>query len=210
MDNDNDYPPSLIPQESLVEQTTTTVERGVNKIGAFFWDILETIVFALAIFVIVYLFLAQPHQVQGNSMVPNFLSGEYILTNKITYRFEDPERGHVVVFKSPLEKDFIKRIIAVPGEKIKILGGKVYINDKLLNESYLPATTFTQEGLKLHDGETLTLPEGQYAVFGDNRNQSYDTRDWGFIEKKDIIGKAWVIYWPLNKMGFVPHADYDF
>lgn len=208
--DDNDYPPSLIPQESSVEQTTTVDEKGVSRIGAFFWDILETIVFALAIFVIVYLFLAQPHQVQGNSMVPNFLSGEYILTNKITYRFEDPKRGDVIVFKSPLEKDFIKRVIALPGEKIKVQAGKVSVNDKQLDEVYLPQGTFTQEGLKLHDGETVQIPKGQYVVFGDNRNQSYDSRDWGFIEKKDVIGKAWIIYWPLNKIGFVPHAKYNF
>src|SRR3972149_8428900 len=90
-------------------------------------DVVETVVVAAAIFVVVYLFLLQPHQVRGASMKPNFHDGEYILTDKISYRFGEPKRGDVIIFTSPTDQDvdFIKRIIGLPGERVKIAGGKV-------------------------------------------------------------------------------------
>lgn len=211
MDNNSqDYPPSLIPQEAPAT-STNPAETHAKSEGNFFWDILETVVFALAIFIVVYLFIAQPHQVQGSSMYPNFISGEYILTNKIGYvgyHFAQPQRGDVIVFKAPAQKDFIKRVIGLPGEKFKVQNGKVYINDKELPEPYLPANLYTQEGQEFHNGEEVSIPEDHYVVLGDNRPQSSDSRDWGLITKKDIIGKSLLIYWPLNHFGLVPHARY--
>lgn len=204
---EEDYPPSVIPQEPLPTSQSSEGKIG-HRFSSFFWDILETVVFALAIFVVVYLFLAQPHQVQGSSMVPNFTNGEYILTNKILYRFDEPQRGDVIVFKSPTQKDFIKRVIGLPHDTVRVENGKVYVNDKELPEKYLPDGVYTQEGQTLNNSETVTIPEGKYIVFGDNRNQSSDSRDWGWITKKDIIGKAWIIYWPLSKLDIVPHATY--
>lgn len=207
---DNDYPPTLIPQEPILEQNATTKPtEASSKVGAFFWDILETVVFALAIFVIVYLFIAQPHQVQGSSMYPNFTNGEYILTNKLIYRLENPQRGDVIVFQSPTDKDFIKRVIGLPGETFKVENGKLYINGTQLKEEYLPENLYTQDGADFQNGEDIKIPNDSYVVLGDNRNASSDSRDWGFRTKKDIIGKAWVIYWPLNRFGLVPHARYD-
>src|SRR5581483_7855648 len=97
----------------------------MRALAAFFMDIIETVVIAIAIFITVYLFLLQPHQVRGESMEPTFQDGQYILTDKLSYRFHDPERGDVIVFKSPQNEsiDFIKRVVGLPGEKVKLVGG---------------------------------------------------------------------------------------
>lgn len=178
-------------------------------------DIIETVVVAAAIFVVVYLFLLQPHQVQGASMKPNFQSKEYILTDKISYRFSEPKRGDVIIFTSPNnpDVDFIKRIIGLPGEKIKISDGKVIIineqnKDGLeLNEPY-EILGPTAGGKEAPQNKEITVPDNEYFVLGDNRLESYDSRSWGNLPKKNIIGKAWLRYWPLNKISFVKHPNY--
>lgn len=183
----------------------------LSGVAVFFLDFIETIVIALAIFVIVYLFLFQPHQVKGSSMYPNFVDGEYILTDKISYRLGKPNRGDVIVFKSPQNKeiDFIKRIIGLPNDQIRVSGGYVYVNDKRLTESsYLPSDYITNPGAFLREDKTITVPAGQFFVLGDNRNHSSDSREWGFISTSDIVGKAWLRYWPIKQLGFVPHARY--
>ena len=169
----------------------------LKKIGQFFLDLIETIVMALAIFVVCYLFLFQPHQVKGNSMYPNFYDGEYILTDKVSYRFGNPKRGDVVIFRSPQNKevDYIKRIIGLPGERIEIKGGQVYINGEKLDESYLPAGTVT-----LPDMIRKIGPE-DYFLMGDNRPDSSDSRIWGVCPKRDLIGKAAFIIWPFQFFG---------
>jgi signal peptidase I len=176
-------------------------------IGRFILDFIETIVTALVLFVIIYLFLFQPHQVKGSSMQPNFENGEYLLTNKITYRFNQPQRGDIVIFKAPpkQEYDYIKRIIGLPGDQVSLQKGKLFINGSLLDEtSYLPQDTFTSEGHFLPEGKEITVPEKQYFVVGDNRLHSSDSRDWGYIMTGDIVGKAWLRYWPADKFGFIP------
>ncbi len=177
----------------------------LNRIRHFFLDFIQTVVIALSIFVILYLFLVQPHQVKGNSMNPNFLDQEYILTDKIGYRFHDPQREDVIIFTSPQDPDYeyIKRIIGLPGETIKIERGEVFINGQKLAEAYLPASFQTLSGHFLKEGQTYTISEGQYFVFGDNRNHSSDSREWGPVEREKIIGRAWFRYWPLSKVGLV-------
>lgn len=175
-------------------------------------DILQTIVLAAAIFAISWLFLFQPHQVIGNSMDPNFQDREYILTEKISYRFNLPQRGEVVVFKAPPdpERDYIKRIVGLPGEKIKIQGGVVFINGLPLKETYLPSGSFDSPGLFLKEGQEFQIPQDSYITFGDNRGHSSDSRDWGPVPRQNIVGKAFLRYWPLNKMGLVPKVNYVF
>jgi len=181
-----------------------------KQLFVFFTDILETIIIALAIFLVVYLFLVQPHRVQGDSMLPNFKNGELILTDKISYRIKPPQRGDVIVFKAPYDKskDFIKRIIALPGEKIKIADGRIYINNQRLSESYIPNTTLVREGSYLRENEEYTVPDGKYIVFGDNRDHSSDSREFGPIPKQDIVGKAFFIYWPPNAFALIPQISY--
>lgn len=181
-----------------------------RRLGEFFLDVLEVIVFAVAIFLFVYLLILRPHKIKGASMMPNYPDGEYLLTEKVSYYAHDPERGDVIVFKPPIsqEDEFIKRVIGLPGEKIKVSNGKVYINGKELNESYLSSTLFTGAGTFLEEDKELVVPEGQYLVMGDNRPHSSDGRAWGYITKKSISGKAWLVYWPTTKAGFVKKIIY--
>lgn len=177
-----------------------------RRIGAIFLDIIETVVIALAVFVIIYLFLFQPHQVRGNSMYPNFHDADYLLTDKISYRLGSPKREDVIIFTAPQneEYDYIKRIVGLPGEKVSLNeNNQVIINNQILAEPYLPKETETFGGNFLETGETVIIPEGQYFVLGDNRSHSSDSRDWGFVPDKNIIGKAWFRYWPMNQMGLV-------
>lgn len=182
----------------------------IRKVFVFFFDILESIVVALAIFVVIYLFLYQPHQVKGGSMEPNFHDGEYILTDKISYRFGDPQLGDVVVFKSPQNKeiDYIKRIIGVPGDRVQLLKGVFYINGKKLEENYIPPENFLYGGSFLREGEEIVVPNNHYFVVGDNRPRSSDSREWGPIEKTDIIGRSFMRYFPFNRFGLIEKPNY--
>lgn len=182
----------------------------LKSIGAFFLDIIETIVVALAIFVVCYLFLFQPHQVKGNSMFPNFHDGEYILTDKVSYRLGLPQRGDVIVFKAPRneEVDYIKRIIALPGEEVKVENGKVFINNRELPEVYLPADFSTLPGTFMTEGFINKVPLEAYFVLGDNRDHSSDSREWGFVKRNEIVGKAFFRYWPFARFGLLPKMKF--
>lgn len=170
-------------------------------------DILEVIVLAVGIFLIVYLLILRPHKIKGQSMHPTFPDAEYLLTEKVSYYRKDPQRGDVIVFKPPISEDeFIKRVIALPGETVMVQGGKVYVNEKLLKEDYISVDT-NPSGF-LAEGQVYTVPEGNYFVMGDNRPHSSDSRAWGPITKKVITGKAWLVYWPYSNSGFVPAPIY--
>ena len=145
-------------------------------------------------------------------MQPNYPDGEFLLTDKITYRFNQPQRGDVIVFKAPIneEDDYIKRIIGLPGEKVSIIDGKVYINGNLLTEDYLSPSLYTAGGLFLPNNKEVVVPENHFFVMGDNRPYSSDSRSWGFVPRENIIGKAWFIYWPPQKAGIVPKVNYNF
>lgn len=176
-----------------------------KRIVGIFFDTIESIVVALSIFVVIYLFLVQPHKVIGASMDTTFHDGEYILTDKISYRFHTPTKGDVIVFKAPRNPDFdyIKRIIAIPGNTVSIKDGYVYVNEQQLNESYIKSETIILPGQYLKEGQELRLGEDEYFVLGDNRSHSSDSRQWGTVPRKDIIGRAFFRYWPLSKFGFI-------
>lgn len=181
-----------------------------KRLGAFFLDVIEVIVFAVGIFFFVYLLIMRPHKIKGQSMDPNFPDKEYLLTEKVSYYLHSPARGDVVVFKPPNSEDdeFIKRIVGLPEDEIMVNNGRVYINNKILDEKYLSSSLYTSGGGFLEDGANFTVPEGTYFVMGDNRPHSSDSRSWGPITKDKITGRAWVIYWPMNLSGVVPKPSY--
>lgn len=182
-----------------------------RRLGQFFLDIIQIVVFAIAIFLFVYLLILQPHKIKGASMSPNHLNGEYLLTDKVTYRFQQPERGDIVVFEAPTNdgQEFIKRIIALPGEEVSVKNGSIFVNGQKLEEDYIPPEIETTPGAFLEEGETVVVPEDQFFVMGDNRDHSSDSRAWGFVEKDKITGRAWIIYWPLDKAGTVKSPKYN-
>jgi len=178
----------------------------IRKIYSFLLDSLQTLLMATAVFLVIYIFLFRPFEVKGASMFPNFHDNEYVLTNLITLRFEDPKLGDVIVFKAPMdpEKDFIKRVIGAAGDSVEVRDGLVYLNGSLLDESsYLDSTVKTYGGSFMKERGPVTVPEGEFLVFGDNRMYSSDSREWGFIKKDSIIGKSLFIYWPLDNASLI-------
>lgn len=182
----------------------------LQRLGAFFWEIFQVTIFAVTIFLFVWFLILQPHKIKGESMLPNFLDGEYLLTEKVTYRFEKPKRGDVVVFIPPTNPDdeYIKRVIGLPGDTVGLQDGKFYINGKLLPEDYLPSSQYTTPGNFLSEGKEIIVPEGEYFVVGDNRPNSSDSRVWGPVKLGKIHGKAFFVYWPVVKAGKVEAVSY--
>lgn len=196
-----------IPSEDdYLDQINAVPQKSFSdNLGGYFVEFFETIVVFGAIFAAIYLFVAQFHKVSGNSMVPTFHSGDYLITEKVSYRFREPKAGEIIVLKNPRDEsqDFIKRIIAVPGDSIQISNSSVYVNDQFLKEDYLPAGTPTRAGAFITEGTTLKASENQYYVIGDNREHSSDSREWGPITKKEIIGKALFRYFPIQAIGLL-------
>lgn len=165
-------------------------------------EIIEIVLIAVLVVFGVRSFLVQPFLVSGASMEPNFHGGDYILINELSYRFRAPERGEVVVFRYPGDEKtfFIKRIIGLPGERVVITDGKLYIYNKdhqegmQVNEDYLP------KDLRTIGEKDVTLTNDEFFVMGDNRDASYDSRQWGPLKKTELVGSVWVRLWPLNKV----------
>lgn len=184
-----------------------------HRLGSFFLDILEVVVLAFAIFLFSYLLLFQPHKIDGRSMEPNFHDKEFLLTDKVQYKIlkKNPARGEVIVFTPPTERDkeFIKRIIGLPGETVSIKESKVLINGTELEEKYLRPGDLTAGATFLAEGQDVTVPENQFFVLGDNRPNSADSRYFGFVPMKDIIGRAWFVYWPPGDIRGVAKVSYN-
>lgn len=176
-----------------------------GNLEGYFIEFIETIVIFGAIFAALYLFVAQFHKVSGSSMVPTFRSGDYLITEKISYRFRNPKHGEIIVLKNPRDEsqDFIKRIIAVPGDTLKISGSSVFVNGQMIKENYLPPGTATRLGAFIREGDILKAGSNQYFVFGDNREHSSDSREWGAVTKEEIVGRAFFRYFPITNIGLL-------
>lgn len=178
-----------------------------KSIVNFVMDILETIVFVGSLFIVVYLFVAQPNQVKGASMDPTFATGDYIFTSKVTYKMRSFHRGDVVVFKSPHNPDieYIKRIIGVPGDVVMVKDNEVFVNGRQLTENYIAAKTNLWEGGFSKNGEGTTVADGMLFVMGDNRPRSSDSREFGPITQSSVIGQVFYRYFPPSKAGVIPN-----
>jgi signal peptidase I len=185
------------------------MERVKHAIRAFF-DFLQGIVVIMAILVMIYLFVMSPQEINGASMEPNFHNGEYILTNKVSYRLAMPKRGDVVIFKSPRNKDidYIKRVLGLPGDEVELRKNTFYVNGIEVVEPYLSSDAFTFGGSYLAEESLIIVPEGMYFVVGDNRQHSSDSREFGPIPLEDFIGQAFLRYWPFDRAGILTRPNY--
>jgi signal peptidase I len=183
-------------------------------------EIAETLVLTIVIFLVIQTFVAQPYRVQQESMRTTLEPDEYVLVDKITPRFDDYSRGDIVVFnpvtredscaEPPVEQQddeppFIKRVIGQPGDRIEIRDGSVWVNETRLPEPYVLGGSTTN-----NDVETAwTVPPDRLFVMGDNRRNSTDSRSFGPICQVDVVGRAWLRYWPLNTIGILQTPTYD-
>ncbi len=202
---DEFLPVNQTPAPSAPEPQKESVFKKYLALG---WEIIKILVIAAIIVLPIRYFLFQPFIVKGDSMVPNFHSGDYLIVDEISYRLSSPQRGDVVVFRYPLDPSqrFIKRVLGLPGETVDVKNGKVTVtkNGKTMaiEESYLPKALAT-------DGTAhVTLAEGNYFVMGDNRPFSYDSRRWGVLPEKDIIGKAFLRIFPLSTISYMARPSY--
>lgn len=163
-------------------------KTGVRR---FFWEAIETIIISIVLFLAINA-ISERIRVESISMEPNLYAGDFVLVNKVIYFINKiPERGDVVVFRYPLNPDatpYIKRVIGLPGDEVRIESGKVYVNGEQITEPYLDQGTTR--------GGTWIVPEKQLFVMGDNRANSSDSRTWGYVPMENVIGRAELIYWP--------------
>lgn len=190
----------LNPEEAPADAEIQGEGQQKERSGSlrFLLDVVETIVLSLVLFLGINLVSARI-RVDGESMVPSLNSGEFIIVNRLAYKLGNPSHGDVIVFRFPRDpnQEFIKRVIGLPGDEIRILGGTVSVNGQRMEEDYIAAPPGYQ-------GE-WRVPEGTVFVLGDNRNNSSDSHDWGPVPLGDIIGKAVFVYWPPNQWGLIDH-----
>jgi len=166
-------------------------------------ELVETILLAVIVFLVLNT-LTGRFQVRGMSMTPTLRDGEYLLIGKLSYWFQSPARGDIVVFHPPTnpQEDYIKRIIGLPGETVEIRDGRIYIDGTPLEEPYITSPV-------PYSG-AWTLRADEYFVLGDNRANSSDSHTWGVLPRRNIVGKAWLTYWPPTEWGLAPHYTFPF
>jgi signal peptidase I len=163
-------------------------------------DIITTIIIALIIFVILQVTVGS-FKVYGQSMMPNIEDGNYILVDKTSYFIRNPHRGEIIIFHSPRdpESDLIKRIVGLPGDTIEIKGGQLFINNVQFAEDYILEPPEYQYNRR-------EIPDDHYLVLGDNRNNSADSHNGWTVPRENIIGKAWLNYWPISNWEIMKHS----
>jgi signal peptidase I len=169
---------------------TTQVEKKSSGFGVLI-DIFQTVLLALVFYFLIDLAFARV-RVENISMEPTLAEGEYLIVNKLAYRFGEMHTGDVVVFHYTVSEDYVKRLIGLPGDHVEIYDGKVFVNGIALDEPYIAAPP--------HYTGAWDVPAQSVFVLGDNRNQSSDSHRWGFLAADQIVGKALVVYWPLSEM----------
>ncbi|MCB2209525.1 signal peptidase I [bacterium] len=193
----NNTEPEPIPE---IEPADSPKSTKKSSCVGFIIDTVETILLALVLFLGINALTARV-RVENVSMQPTLESGEFLLVNRIAYKLGTPHIGDIIIFHAPgvSDLDYIKRLIGRPGDTVTVTDGVVYVNDQALYEPYL-AEPPNYSG-------TWEVPEGQLFVLGDNRNNSSDSHLWGFIPEEDVVGKALVIYWPLDQLTILKHPN---
>jgi signal peptidase I len=166
---------------------------------------IEPILFAVILALVIRTFFFQAFKIPTGSMRPTLIESDRVLVNKILYRFKAPQRGDIIVFRYPVDgkRDFIKRLIGLPGETIEIKEGKVLINGKVVEETSRLRDFYyynREDWPYAKEGQVIQVPPDAYFAMGDNSAQSSDSRNWGFVPKKNMIGKAFMIYWPPKRI----------
>ncbi|HYE22274.1 MAG TPA: signal peptidase I [Verrucomicrobiae bacterium] len=202
------------------ESNRRTIAQEAKSSLLFIFDFLKVIVVALLIILPIRYYIFQPFVVSGSSMEPNFSDGQYLIIDEISYRFREPKRGEVIVLRFPDDHKqyFIKRVVGLPGEKIQIDNGRVTLFNKenpkgvVLVEPYLPnqGLTFPHNATLIGGKKTIQLDDDEYFTMGDNRLASSDSRDWGPLNRDEIIGKVFVRALPLAKFDKFEAPVYSF
>lgn len=187
---------------SATDETKSVVPKVGTSLGGFLKEILKTALMALAVFLLLRIFV-QNFRIEGHSMEPNLHDGQFLIVDKLSYKLHRPERGDIIVFHAPSQpnKDFIKRVIALPGEEVEIRQGRVYVNKEPLEEPYVPFSGSRSWGPQ-------RVGSNELFVLGDNRASSNDSRHWGMLPMAQVVGKAFFSYWPPRTWGFMRHASY--
>jgi signal peptidase I len=185
-------------QESLDLDVTPRKKR--SGCFSFFIDIVETVLLALVLFLVINALSARV-RVENVSMKPTLQPGEFLLVNRVAYKLGEPSIGDIVVFHAPGDSDldYIKRVIGLPGDQVRIENGMVYVNDQPLYEPYISDQP-SYSGV-------WDVPVDEYFVLGDNRNNSSDSHLWGFVPMDDIVGRALLIYWPFSEITILSNPD---
>ena len=175
--------------------------EGKFALGRILLDILETLVLSVLLFAGIN-YVSARIRVDGFSMEPSLHTGEFVIVNKLAYTLGETRRGDVIVFQYPFDprQEYIKRVIGLPGDIIRIENGRVYVNGQALQEDYIAAPP------GYNNGDT-TVPENSLFVLGDNRNNSSDSHNWGSVPMEYVIGKASLVYWPPEQWGLIPHTS---
>jgi len=197
-------------KNEMEEENDFEKKSPLAKVAMFFLELVKVAVLAGITIGFVRYFIFKPFYVEGQSMDPTFLEKEYLIIDEISYRLKEPERGEVVVFKAPVTHNdyYLKRIIGLPGERVKVEDNKVIIYNNDNSQGVVIFEDYTaEEGTP--GVTTVTLEPDEYFVMGDNRNASFDSRRFGPIKRDDIVGRTWLRGWPLNRITLFDAPDYD-
>lgn len=175
------------------------------------WEVVKIIVGVFIVAGFIRWFVMAPFIVDGSSMEPNFHNNEYIVVEKVSYRLHDPRRGDVIVLQYPgnISIDYIKRIVGLPGETVKIVNGEVFINGSQIHETYLLPNQLTTISQSTETPYQVTLDKDQYFMLGDNRDHSSDSRDWGVLQRDLIVGRAAMVLYPSQDFHAVAAPNYN-
>lgn len=199
------------PQDEFDWNTSSAYDSTWKSIGEFLGEVVKVVLISLAIIIPIRYFLIQPFYVKGASMEPNFYDHEYLIINEIGYRFEEPKRGEIVVFRYPRDPQqyFIKRVIGLPGETVRVSDGKVSVINEAHPEGIQVEESYLQ-GEPTPGSKETVLGQDEYFVMGDNRDESLDSRNFGPVPERLIVGKVWLRGWPFDRITIFDTPEYNF